>query len=328
MGSGKGYWPSDRGFDYSYTFLRGSRNYVPEKKKTDNDRTMRLNDVPQLMTEYLTDAIARHAVDYIRAKQNSTKPIFLYVAFNCPHSPLQAKPGYEEKFPELKGARRTIAAMQASMDEGVGAIVNEMKATGRWENTVFWFINDNGGATYGNFNNGGLRNHKGSLFEGGVKVAWFVHLPKDIKSPRVCDSPVISLDIAKTSLICAGGTEDQASDLEGRNLMPYLSGTEKTTPDRPLFWRQKNIGAVQSDGWKLILVSGQPTQLFNLSNDPYERNNLVAMKNEGKVKELTALYDDWNRKNVPPLWRRNEPDKSEWIYAKEAPWSGKRKDID
>ena len=302
LGSGEGYWPADRGFDYSYIFLRGSRGYMPENKLTDNDRTMRLNGQPQQLKEYLTDSIARHAAKYILSKKDSSKPLFMYIAFNCPHSPLQAKPEYQQRFPKLKGARQVIAAMQTSMDEGTGSIVDALKTTGRWDNTVFWFINDNGGATYGQFNNGGLRGHKGTLFEGGVKVGWFVHMPKGTKQPARIDSPAISLDIARTSLSAAGIPAEQLKDLEGIDLLPCLTGNTTSLTKRPLFWRQSNKGSVLSDGWKLLLLSGKPDQLFHLTEDPNETTNLLK-QHPDKAQQLAQLYRKWNRNNIPPAWR-------------------------
>ncbi len=324
LGSGKGYWPSERGFDYTYIFLKGSRAYMPESQIKDNDTVMRLNGKPQLLTEYLTDAISRQTADYITSQKDTSKPIFLYIAYNCPHSPLQAKPGMEEKFPELKGARKTIAAMQASLDEGIGTIVKALKETGRWDNTIFWFINDNGGATYGNFNNGGLRNNKGSLFDGGIKVAWFAHFPKSFKAPREYTAPAISLDIAATSLAAAHIPVD--SKLEGINLLPTLTNQAQAT-NRPLFWRQRNIGAIRDGDWKLILLDGTPTQLFNLTKDPSERQNLVD-NDKDTVDRLAKLYASWDKNNIAALWRGEGREGLSHMYEKDAPWNARRAGTD
>lgn len=303
LGAPEGYRPSERGFDYSYTFLAGSRGYYPDQKETDSERTLRRNNVPEKLTEYISDAIGNDAATFIR-KAPADKPLFMYVAFNCPHSPMQAKEGYEDRFSSLANKkRRTLAAMQTSLDENVGKIVQALKDRDELDNTLIWFVNDNGAGTYWAFDNGILRGKKGSLFDGGIKVAFFATWPKGgITTGKRMEHPMSSLDISATSLAAAGIPVDQ--ELEGVNLLPYLKTPEASYPNRTLCWRQGNIGAIQSGGWKLILADQKPLLLVDLKKDPGEKVNLATSSPE-KAKELLSLWNEWDKKNVEPHWRKD-----------------------
>lgn len=306
LGKDPGYTPPERGFEYTYTFLAGGRSYLPDTKETDNAATLRRNGKPVMMTEYVTDAIAGEAAQYI-ANTKKDKPFFMYVAFNCPHSPMQAKPGYEDRFSHLEDKqRRTLAAMQASLDEGVAEIIKALKDKEVYNNTLIWFVNDNGGATYWNYDNGGLRNRKGSLFEGGSRVAFFASWPGKIAEKTRYFKPVSSLDIAATSL-AAAGVNTLPEELDGVDLLPYLT-KENPCPQRPhenLFWRRKNVGAARVGDMKLILVENKPTFLFDLSQDPMEKNNLMDSRPD-EVERLLIAYQEWDKENVKPLWDEDE----------------------
>lgn len=302
LGEGPGYTPPERGFEYTYTFLAGGRSYLPDTKETDNAATLRRNGKPVMMTEYVTDAIAGEAAKYI-ADTKKDKPFFMYVAFNCPHSPMQAKPGYEDRFSHLADKqRRTLAAMQTSLDEGVAEILQALKDKGVYDNTLIWFVNDNGGATYWNYDNAGLRNRKGSLFEGGSRVAFFASWPGEIAEKTRYMKPVSSLDIAATSL-AAAGVDALPEELEGVDLLPYLK-KDQACPERPhqnLFWKIKHVGAVRVEDMKLILVNEIPQHLYDLSQDPVEKNNLIHSRPD-EVERLFSVYQEWDKKNVAPLW--------------------------
>lgn len=330
LGTGPGFTPPERGFEYTYTFLAGGRSYQPENRVKDNAQTMRRNGKPVLMKEYLTDAIGKDASEYIR-KSSGKSPFFLYVAFNCPHSPMQAKAGYEGRFSQIRdGQRRTLAAMQTSLDEAVGNIVQALKDRDVYGNTLIWFINDNGGATYWNYNNGGLRNRKGSLFEGGSRVAFFASWPGKFAAGVRYDKPVISLDIVATSL-AAAGLKKLPAELDGVNLIPYLAGTEAVSgkPHENLYWRRDNVGAVRAGDWKMILVEGKPAHLFNLALDPFEKKDVLDSRPE-KEAELLADYEEWNKGNVPPLWKEEQywNDLAAAQHASNAPWDFRKVKVD
>lgn len=302
LGGGKGHQPFERGFDVSYGFISGSRGYLAETLKTprDTDGAWRRNGKPEVEREYATDAIRRECVDFIG--KNSDKPFFIYAAFNCPHSPMQAKPGYESGFASIENKkRRTLAAMMKSQDEAVGEILATLKAKNLDGNTIVWLLNDNGGATYAPFDNGPWRGNKGSLFEGGIRVAFAARWPGHIPKGLVYQEPVSSLDISSTSLVAAGAKD--LNGLDGKDLLPYLNSTDKSAkPHESLNWSYHPAGAIRHGDWKLFLMDGKPAALFHLKEDPSETTNRLT-SDPYKVAELAAEHAEWKKSTVAPLWR-------------------------
>lgn len=305
LGGDKGYQPFERGFDVSYGFISGGRGYLGETHKTpkDADDAWRRNGTPVIEREYATDAIGRECVDFIA--KSAGKPFFIYAAFNCPHSPMQAKPGYEAAFEQIADKkRRTLAAMMKSQDEAVGKILESLKANQIDNDTIVWLINDNGAGTYGKFDNGPWRDFKGSLFEGGIRVAFAVRWPGRIPSGVIYRHPVTSLDISATSLTVAG--IDNLNGLDGVNLLPFLQdGNEGRPPHEALFWSYRPAGVVRHGDWKLILVDGKPAALYNLKVDPGERVNRMV-SDSSKASELSAMFGSWSVKTAEPLWRGDD----------------------
>lgn len=319
LGTATGMTPNERGFGHFYGFLGGSHDYLPATGRRPNQQSMTRNGREEPLGEYITDAIASQAAAYI-GSQPKNKPLFLYVAFNCPHSPMQARPGMEDRFSGIRDTqRRTLAAMQASLDEGVARIAAALKQRGRLDNTILWFINDNGAGTYWNFDNGGLRNRKGSLFDGGIKVASFVRWPQGIRQPGTWQPPVSSLDIAATVLSAAGvpsaslhGTQD------GISLLPFWRGGTAPSQPRTLYWRQGRIGAVRRGDMKLLLIDGEPALLFDLKTDPNEKTDILAHHKETAA-SLAADFARWNRLNKETAWA---PSSQAGVrqYSPSSPW--------
>jgi len=309
LGGGKGHQPFERGFDVSYGFITGSRDYLAETgdKAKDNDRAWRRNGTPEVEHEYATDAIRRESVDFIA--KHADRPFFVYAAFNCPHSPMQAKPGYEKLVGKLPDRRRTtIAAMMRSQDEAVGAILAELKERKLEGETLVWLLNDNGAGTYAPFNNGPWRGNKGSLWEGGVRVAFAARWPGVIPAGSTYKHPAISLDIAASSLAAGGAKPDER--LDGVNLLPHLKTGDDARAGGALFWHYANVGAIRQGDWKLLLLDDQPAALYQLAEDPSEKTNRLSGGGE-KAAELAARYREWNKKTVPALWRGDSPKMAE-----------------
>lgn len=302
LGTAQGMTPNERGFGHFYGFLGGSHDYLPAAGRRPKQQSMTLNGVEEPLGEYITDAISTRAADYI-GNQPKNKPLFLYVAFNCPHSPMQAKPGTESRFSSIEdGQRRTLAAMQASLDEGVARIAKALQQRGKLDNTILWFINDNGAGTYWNFDNGGLRNRKGSLFDGGIKVASFVRWPQGIRQPGIQQSPVSSLDIAATVLAAAGVPPSSLHGAQdGISLLPHWRGEAAAPQPRTLYWRQGRIGAIRRGDAKLLLIDEQPALLFDLKTDPNETTDLLPRHKE-LAASLAADFTRWNRLNKETAW--------------------------
>jgi len=309
LGSKEEFLPWKRGFDEWIGFLGGRSDYLKQKKR---NVTLTRNGVKSLDTEYLTDALSREAASFIT--RNAIEPWFLYLAYNAPHSPMQAPPGGEEMFPNLDSKRAVLAAMTASMDKGIGHVLDTLKATGKEKNTLVVFINDNGGATYSAFQNTPLRSHKGTLFEGGIRVSLLVRWPGVVPENKDFTHPVCATDLLPTFLSAAGAAPDSWKDSDGVDLAPYLSGKRSEPPHDSLCWRFNVVAAIRDGDWKLIRIRGNDPLLFNLGADPTEAKNLAGEEPE-RVKSMLQKISDWEKPFPSPKW--TEGGKWEEIHVKD-----------
>lgn len=294
------YFPLQRGFDEFYGFKEGHRDFFGYKEKPSND--FALYDNNQIVSEdkitYLTDMFTDKAIEFI--DRNKSNPFFIYLAYNAIHTPLQAKQEDLDKFEKVKDKdRRTYDAMMNNMDEGIGKLMKALQQQGLEDNTLIFFINDNGGATNNASDNGKLRGMKGSKWEGGIRVAFLMKWPGKIKPGMRYPHAVSSLDILPTAL-AASESPIPYKRLDGVNLLPYLKKSTGT-PHKDLFWRRGVAAAVRSGKWKLIKVESDPILLFNLENDIEEKNNL-ASKNPRKVKKLLTKLSNWEKGLDQPHW--------------------------
>ena len=295
--------PSKRGFDEFFGFLDGAHPYLPRRG------TGRLlqGTAPVEEKEYLTDALGREAAGFI--DRHKDEPFFLYVAFNAVHAPLEARPEYLDRFAGIENAtRRTHAAMTAALDEAVGRI---LKTLGRWgleRETLVFFLSDNGVPTpQTTSSNLPYRGFKGQVLEGGIHVPFMIQWRGRLPEGRVDDRPVIQLDILPTALAVAGAEILPDWKLDGVDLVPYLAEGNSKRPHEALYWRMFNQHAVRSGDWKLVRgVAGEAAGLYNLKDDPAEKQNRAAEMPD-KAKELDALWQAWNRELAEPRWVRQGP---------------------
>ncbi|MDY3555029.1 sulfatase-like hydrolase/transferase [Gemmata sp. JC717] len=259
--------------------------------------------------EYLTEAFAREAVAFI--DRNKAAPFFLYLAFNASHSPLQPTKKYLDRFPKLEGKRKAYAATTSALDDAAGAVVAKLRALKLEEDTVIYFINDNGGPIDDiAANNAPLSGAKFSLWEGGIRVPAVISWKGKLAGKQVLDVPVSSLDAFPT-LLAAAGLDVPAGKLpDGLNLLPVLKGgLPGALKERTLYWRLNQFWAVRSGDWKLVLPErGEKIQLFNLANDVAEEHDL-SEKHPEVVKRLTANWKAWNEKNLPVKGGSVSPEK-------------------
>ncbi len=306
LGSADAMHPMKRGFNEFFGFLGGAHDYF-------NPNGILRGNEPAGDKTYLTDAIARESVAFI--ERNKAKPFFLYMTFNAVHTPMQADDARLMKFASIKDpTRRTYAAMMFAMDEAVGQLVAKVKDAGLSENTIIFFVDDNGGPTMKGVTVNGsvntpLRGSKRTTLEGGIRVPFFISWPGHIKPGTVYDNPVIQLDIQPTALAAAGVPVKPDAKFDGVNLLPYLSGENKGEPHPALFWRFGQQMAIRKGDWKLVKYDlaaedGKGTsavKLYNLKADIGESTD-VAAKHPDEVKALQADWDEWNKGNVAPLW--------------------------
>lgn len=313
LGNTDAYFPLKRGFDEFYGFKEGHRNFFGYKEKRDEVYALYDNEkiIPEEKITYLTDMFTDKAVSFI--EQNKSRPFFIYLAYNAVHTPLQAKESDLKKFSYIKNKdRRTYAAMMASMDEGIGKIIATLKNNGLEKNTLIFFVNDNGGATNNGSDNGILRGMKGSKWEGGIRVAYIMKWPEHIKRDKIYNNSVSTLDVAAT-VIAAAGNETFPVELDGVNLLPFLSNNK--TPHKELFWRRGVAAAVRSGKWKLIRVKSNPVLLFNLYKDKSETQNL-AWKYPHRVKKMMQKIEHWEKNLSSPHWYSEYGDENQIIKHK------------
>jgi len=296
LGYNKEDHPNQRGFDEFYGFLGGGRSYFPIKNPSGEHR-LQQNGKRIVFDGYLTDVLGDRAVNYI--EENKKNPFFMYLAFNAVHTPMHAKKEHLEKY---KGhSRQKLAAMTWSLDENVGKIMNKLKALGNLDNTLIFFLSDNGGATTNGSLNGPLKGFKGNKFEAGHRVPFIVHWKGEIKGNRTFDGLSSSFDIFTSAIAAAGIEKDEKLQLDGVNLLPFLQGKKKGNPHDKLFWRKLNGTAIRKGNDKLINVEGYGSVLYDLESDLGETKDLSKSKKK-KFNKLIEELKDWEINLIDPLW--------------------------
>ncbi len=295
LGSGAKFHPLERGFQEYYGFLGGNHSYIKAGGSILRGRE------PVDEKEYLTDALAREATAFIDRHRQA--PFFLYLTFNAVHTPMEATSKYLDRFASIADEkRRTYAAMLSAMDDAIGAVQKKLAADKLDDNTLIFFVSDNGGPPVNSSSNGALRGHKTSTWEGGIRVPMFVQWKGHLPAGKVYDQPVIQLDFLPTALAAAGVEVPSAAKLDGVNLLPYLDGQQTGAPHENLYWRFGQQMALRSGDWKLVKAVGamQP-QLYNLADDLSEKNDLTANEPQ-RVQAMQAMWDQWNAQLAKPTW--------------------------
>jgi len=267
--------------------------------------------------EYLTDRIGRQASEYIT--KHKKDPFFMYVAFNAPHTPLQAKKVHQKQVAHLESeALKFYGAMQISMDENIGKILNALDENNLTENTIVVFLSDNGATFAYPMNwpeewekellgsNGNLRGHKAQMYEGGIRIPFIMRYPEGLKAGQVYREPVSALDLYPTFCDLADAVPNHKNELDGVNLIPYLEGKKKGSPHDILYWYGENKGAVRKGDYKYYNYKGK-SELYNLAADISETNDLSETMPEMK-KELEGKYLSFIN-SLPPSINPNRHDK-------------------
>jgi arylsulfatase A-like enzyme len=318
------YLPTRRGFDHQYGHYNGAIDYFTHVRDGGFDwhRDDKVCRDEGYSTTLLGDAAAKFVTETA-----GKKPFFLYVPFNAVHTPMQVPEEYLKPYGNLKGDRRKLAGMLAAMDEAVGKIVAAVEKAGVRKNTLFVFSSDNGGFAPGRVtDNGKYRAGKGTLYEGGVRVAafatWEGHLPPGKINPE----PMHIVDWYPTLLGLAGAKVEQKLPLDGRDIWLTLTQGKPSPHDAILLNVTPNVGAIRMGDWKLVVKNGmdnpdggrpanagaKSVELFNLKDDPYEKTNL-AEKEPERLKQLQARLTAYGKQAVPP---RNKPKAPGFVVPK------------
>ncbi|MFA5859310.1 MAG: sulfatase [Elusimicrobiota bacterium] len=302
--------PLQRGFDNFFGFLGGAHMYMNYKITSEEGYNNIYNGNTPVEDGYTTDVFTREAVKFIDNNAVGKTPFFLYLPYNAVHLPLQTTPEYLSKFNNITDPkRRQHAAMLTSLDDNIGYILATLKKYGLENDTIVIFISDNGGPTLANTSsNLPFRGYKGNVLEGGIRVPFMIKWPGKLTAGKIYNEPVISLDIVPTVLSAAG--IDIPVELDGVNLMPYITAQKNSSPHNALFWRYGMQKAVRSGEWKLETTgigtgttgkNPQKWELYNLAIDLGEEND-VAAANPDIVNKLYALYTNWEQQMIPPKW--------------------------
>jgi arylsulfatase A-like enzyme len=320
------YLPTRRGFDHHYGNYLGAVDYYTHER--DGGFDWHRDGKISRDAGYSTHLLAREAVRVIEA-QPRNQPFYLQVAFTAVHAPHQVPAAYKTPFAHLPEPRRTYAGMLAALDEGIGQILAALDRAGQRTNTLVFFSSDNGGFGPGRVtDNRPLRAGKGTLYEGGVRVAACVAWPGRIPAGTEISAPLHVVDLYPTLLQLAGAPPPSSTrlPLDGRDAWPAWTAGQPSPHDVILINAEPNRGALRQGDWKLVLngersfesaeefVAKPPgpgpnqsnperVELFNLRLDVSETNNLARLHPE-RVAELRRHYDQMASQAVPP---RNTP---------------------
>jgi arylsulfatase A-like enzyme len=293
--------PLANGFDSFFGYNGGGIDYVSH---TDP------NGVPDLFIDretvhlegYLTHLLTNDAVSFLYRKHK--QPFFLSIQFNAPHWPWQA-PG-DSAYPlgnnewKQNGTPQKYAAMVASMDSAIGRILQTLQTTGLSKNTMVIFTSDNGGERFSD--NGGLRERKMQLWEGGIRVPAIVCWPGKIPANKVISTPITHMDFTATILSLAKAKANASFPLDGMDISPWLFRGKAPDVSRVFYWRvsqRYQQKATRMGNWK-YLQTETGEYLFDLASDPYERNSLkVAFPH--KLNEMKEMLAAWEKEMLPPI---------------------------
>lgn len=302
QGDAPEYHPNRRGFEHFYGFIAGSRSYFYRPNRDDKPgdvHNLQYNGKQLSFNGYMTDVLADAAVDYLDKQKGSGKPFMMYLAFNAVHTPMEAT---KEDMARFEGhSRQKLAAMTWAVDRGIGKVVDKLKKEGMYENTLIFFLSDNGGAHNNQSSNYPLKGFKGNKYEGGIRVPFFITMGGKYKG--TFDGLSSSLDIFSTSIAAAGiDKESLKNPIDGVDLIPYISGEMSGNPHDILFWRKEKSSAVRMGDYKLISVEGLGQRLYNLNDNLGEDNDLRKINPE-LCKEMTDKYKEWEKGIITPmLW--------------------------
>lgn len=304
LGGADRYHPLKRGFNEFYGFRDGSRSFYAYNLAKNPDPMKRMERGFKNYAEhegYLTDVLAEEACAFIT--RNKDTPFFVFLSFNAVHTPMHALKKDLAMFPDVEGKRKIQLAMGLAMDRACGKILDQLELLGLSENTLVIFTNDNGGPTDANASlNDPLSGIKGTQLEGGIRVPFIMRWPSRIPAASVYEYPVSMLDLLPTFLDAAGADVSGIEGLDGTSLIPYLSGERSDRPHQTLFWRWGVRAAIRDGDWKLIRYPDRQAELYDLSKDISEVDNL-AVSHPGKVDELYKKLFQWELTLTRPLWQ-------------------------
>ncbi|PAL24563.1 sulfatase-like hydrolase/transferase [Sphingopyxis sp. GW247-27LB] len=307
--------PQRQGFDESLAVLAGGAKYLPDDDPDAVNAKLPWDPIDRFIWAnlrhavtfngserfhpkgHMTDYFADEAIGAIRANRN--RPFFLYLAFNAPHTPLQATKEDYAKLPQIKDKKtRVYGAMIAQLDRRIGDVMAELKRAGIDDNTLVIFTSDNGGAWYNGMPdlNAPYRGWKATFFEGGIRTPLFMRWPGHIAPGSTRADMTGHIDIFATIAAAAG------AKLPGDRVMDSQDILAGPATRDALYWRSGDYRAVRAGDWKLqVTKRPEKVRLYNLATDPTERHDLAAEQPQ-RVAQLRAMIDAQNKGMAKPIW--------------------------
>ena len=308
------WWPRQRGFDYHYGAMIGELDYFTHDEHgvldwySDNE--------PVREEGYTTTLLGRDAERLIE-QHDPEVPLYLYLAFNAPHTPYQAPEEYIKRYSSIEDpTRRTYAAMVSCLDDEIGRVVSALDRRGMRGNTLIVFHSDNGGTKNAMFagvmadvskiripcDNGPHRDGKGSLFEGGTRVCAFANWPGRIK-PREEDGLIHVSDLFTTFTLLAGAPTNGCKPLDGLDVWKTIAEGAESPRKEIVYNVEPFRGAIRQGDWKLIWRTMLPSSvdLYHLTEDPSEKNNLAAAHPD-KVAAMQQRLNALAAESAKPLF--------------------------
>ena len=303
LGDKKQNHPLNNGFDYFWGFISGARNYFydPNEVNRNSIRNVVENYSQTKFDGYLTDVLGDKAISFIDKNYQSNNPFFLFLSFNAPHTPMHAKKEVLEKFKD--NPRKVYASMMWSMDEAIGNVIESLKENNQYDNTIIYFLSDNGAAMSNDASPFPFKGWKGNQYEGGIKTPMIMTWKNKIKSNTQFDGFISALDIFKTSLEVSNVNKDLMIKADGKNIMNHLN--DNTIINENLFWRKDKMATVRSGNYKLIRLNDTSTVLYNIENNYFEDIDL-KMKERYVHDSLLNMLSKWEMSLIEPNWIENK----------------------
>ncbi|AWV97067.1 arylsulfatase [Arcticibacterium luteifluviistationis] len=329
--------PSDQGFDESLIHLSGGMGQVGDfttyfkGDKSYFDPVLWHNNKEQAYEGYCSDIFADQAIKFI--EQNKDAPFFCYLAFNAPHTPLQVPEKYydmykdidpstgfhKDKRPEMterdKEDARKVYGMVTNIDDNIGKLLEKLDELNIADNTLLIFMTDNGPQQTRYV--GGLRGRKGNVYQGGIKVPFYMKLPTSTIKNKDIQTVAAHIDILPTiAEVCQ--VQPPNSDIDGKSLLPLIKDKNISWEDRPLFfyWSRRypelyNNMTLMKGSYKLVGKTNynaplEDFELYDLTKDPYEKNNLILVNN-AVAKDLKKQLDETYKELIASENLINQP---------------------
>jgi arylsulfatase A-like enzyme len=302
LGFGPNDGPRAHGFDEFWGSLLGTPQFWRVQGTMHNETPI------EVQGTHYTDQLTDRAVEYLRAEVRADRPIFLYLAYNAPHYPLEAPAElvykYRRRFAD-RGLFAVYAAMVEQLDRGVGRVLSALDELKIADSTLVIFTSDNGPSAepnaYGpegaDYSNGPLRGYKFGTHEGGIRVPFLARWPGRLPAGAVRDTPAVTMDILPTLMEAARVTPAPGQEIHGQSILPLLGGKPLTRAGA-LYWENQHNAAVLAGDWKLVHRFYREPSLYRPAEDPGEDRDLAAQYPD-KVKELLGLHESWRARYYP-----------------------------